>query len=315
MKRFPLPCLAAQFLSLGCLASLAVGADPKTDSPRANRADSTEPIGLFDAMEQGLVEAKFVARSAARGRIVMTNNTDKPLQIEIPEAFVGVPEALAQFGGGGGGGGLGGGGGGLGGGQQTVGGGGGGGGRGGGRGGGGFGGGGRGGGRGGAFSVPPEKVARVDVDLLCLDHGLRDPSSSKPYVIRPVENFVSDPAVVELLIAFGNGELPAGAAQAAAWHLHSGVSWNELAAKLTGTERHLVRHPYFSRAQLEAGMQIATRARQLGASRVLEPRPFKLPSEGIVEEPADSSPGEAESGTGSSVEEPPVEAEPEVEAS
>jgi hypothetical protein len=251
--------------------------------PLANvRAEST-PVGepaemdLFDAMQGGVVEAKFIARDSQRGRIVMTNKTPNPVSVVIPDAFIGVPQVQAQFGGGMGGmGGMGGGG------QQSVGGGGrGGGGRGGGGGGrGGFGGGrGGGGGRRGGFNIPPEKVVRVDVPLVCLDHGLKDPSSSKPYTIQPIENHIKDPAVIAIVSAYAAGDLPPGAAQAAVWNLNSGVGWDELAAKQTGTERNIVREPYFSGEELEAAVAIVNEARLATADQVVEPREFKLPGE------------------------------------
>lgn len=207
----------------------------------ATLADDTT-VDLFEAIDDELVDVKFIARDDRRGRLIVENKTGEPLALRMPEAFVGVP-VLAQFGGGGGGGFGGGGGGG-----QAVG-GGGGGGFGGGGGGGGFGGG------GGAFSVAPEKAAKIDVGLLCLDHGKRIPSSKKPYKIVPAdEHLSSKPEVIELLAAFGRGELQRGAAQAAVWHANSEVSWEELAAKLDGTVRSTVRNPYFTRQELHAAV-------------------------------------------------------------
>ena len=130
--------------------------------------------------------------------------------------------------------------------------------------GGGLGGGGGGqGGGGGFFSIPPEQTRKIDVALLCLDHGLRDPSSSKPYKMVPASDHIDNPAVVELLKAFGRGELNHDAAQAAAWHLNSGLSWDELAAKLSGTRRSFSRKPYFSADAIRAGMAYATEAQRL----------------------------------------------------
>lgn len=282
MKRTLALAWAASYLAAELLA-------PALTARAASPAEAVAPsVDLFDAMEQGQIEAKFIARSASNGRIILSNPTDKPVNVQIPDAFIGVPAQLAQFGGGGMGGGMGGGG------NQAVG-GGGGGGRGGGRGGGGrgggFGGGGRGGGRGG-FNVPPEKTVLVDVPLLCLDHGLRDPAASKPYVIRPIEDFIEQAAVIEVVRGFADGELPAAAAQAAVWHLNSGVSWDELAAKLTGTERNLVRAPYFSRDEMQAAIAIADRAHQLAAGKKVERRNFdpdKAKSSAIVEETGPSA--------------------------
>ncbi len=267
----------AGLLMVGVLVLPTWAADeaPSSETGSSEAADSSEakvlgsddvtPVDLFDAIDQGLVDVKFVARSSSKGRLVMTNKTKEPVSVLVPEAFAGVP-VLHQFGGGGGGGQGGGGGGG-----QCVG-GGGGGGRGG-------GGGGRGGGGGGAFSIAPEKIGRLDVPLLCLDHGLRDPSSSKPYEIRPIEDVVSSPALIAIVKAYANGELPAGASQAATWHLNSQVSWSDLASKLTGTTRSMVRNPYFSRTEMQTAMAIVNRAETMTAGEIVTPRNWKSPSQ------------------------------------
>jgi hypothetical protein len=239
-------------------------------SSRAEEGTTTAPaLDVFDAIDQGAVDVKLIAKDTERGRLVLTNKTDKPVDVIIPDAFAGVPVVMHQMGGMGGGG-MGGGGGG----QQSVGGGGGGGRGGGGRGGGGGGrgGGGRGGGR---FNVPAEAVTRIDVPLVCLDHGLKDPSSSKPYEIRPIEDVVSDPAVIEVIEAYTTGELESGATQAAIWHLNSKVDWQELSAKLTGTARNLVREPWFSEEEIKTAMQAVGQAQQLTAGKKVEPRNWK----------------------------------------
>lgn len=235
---------------------------------KAEEPEETPGLELFQAIDDGLIEVKFVARSDSKGRLVVTNKTDKPLDVQIPDAFAGVP-VLKQFGGGGGG--FGGGGVGGGGGNQSV--GGGGGGRGGGRGGRG------GGGRGGRFNIAPEKVERIDVPLICLDHGLKDPSSSKPYEIRPIEDVVDSPAVIEIVKAFASGELPRGACQAAVWHLNSEVTWVDLANKLTGTERQFVRGPYFSGAEIRVAMAIVHQAEMMTEGLEVKPRNWKSPGQ------------------------------------
>jgi hypothetical protein len=233
-----------------CSVEAATGkASGKTEAAKS------PAVPFFQAVDDGQIDAKFIARNDEEGRIIITNKTTKPVNVQLPEAFAGVP-VLAQVGGGGfGGGGRGGGGGGLGGGgggQQSVGGGGG----------GGMGGGGMGGG-GGMFSIPPEKTTKIDVPLVCLDHGLRDPSSSRPYKMIPADEHVNQPAVVELLKAFGRGELDHQAAQAAAWHLNNNLSWDQLAAKLQGTRRSPSRPPYFTRQQIQAGVAYANEATRL----------------------------------------------------
>jgi hypothetical protein len=215
----------------------------KAPAPKAATAE------FFAAMNDGQVDAKFIAKNDHAARLLITNKTNQTLNLQMPEAFAGVP-ALAQVGGGGfGGGGRGGGGfGGGGGQQQSV--------------GGGMGGGMMGGG-GGMFSIPPEQTAKINVAVVCLDHGLRNPSSSTPYKIVPAGDHLDNTAVIELLKAFGRGDLDHQATQAAAWHLNNEMSWQELASKLTGTRRSLSRSPYFSRQQIQAGMAYATEATRL----------------------------------------------------
>lgn len=218
--------------------------------------ESSEPIELFDAIDQDLVEVTFIAKNDEQGRVIVANKTDKPVNFRMPEAFVGVPVLAQQFGGGAGG--LGGGGGG----GQSVGGGGGG------MGGGGMGGGGMGG---GAFSVEPEKAAKISVPLVCLEHGKRIPSSKKPYKIVPAEDeLASKPEVIELLTALGKGQLNRDAAQAAVWHSTDDMSWQELAAKLDGTERSTVRNAYFTAAEIQAAIAYHSEAVRLAAVKAAE---------------------------------------------
>ena len=241
-----------RWTSLG-LALAAIGmvaAHKANESAAANKAQpnvAAKEVELFAGMQNGDLDVQIIAKSDHAGRVIIANKTGRPVNIKLPEAFAAVPVA-AQFGGGGGGQGGGGFGGGGGGGQQT--------------GGGGFGGGGggQGGGGGGLFSIPPEETAKINVELVCLDHGLRDPSSSKPYKLVPAEEHVDKPAVIELLKAVGRGELEHGAAQAAAWNLNSDVKWDALAAKQTGTVRNIHRSPYFSADQIRAGMAYAQEA-------------------------------------------------------
>lgn len=219
-------------------------------------AAPTETLDLFDAIDEGLVEVKFIARNDAKGRLLVENATDREVRFRVPDAFVGVP-VVAQLGGGGGGGG-----------GQSVGGGGGGGG---GLGGGGGGGGGGLGGGGGAFSVAPDKTAKINVPLLCLDHGKKIPGPAKPYeIVRASEHLASRPEVIELVAAYARGDLQRGAAQAAVWHANSDVSWQELAAKLNGTARSFTRQPYFTSAEIQAGLAYYNEALRRAAIRAAE---------------------------------------------
>lgn len=275
MKRGFLLSLLAFVLSIGLLHRCEAKAPPSKATFGAQKGFAEHDF--FEAMEKGLVDVKFIARNDRAARLIIANKLKDGVNLRMPEAFAAVPEAvLAQFGGGGlGGGGLGGGTGIGGGGAQGVGGGLGGGG-------GGLGGGGLGGG-GGVFSVPPEKVGKINLPVVCLDHGKKDPSSSMPYRIIPAEQYVKDSATIELLKAFGRGELQHDAAQAATWHLNNGLTWEQLATKRQGTERSIVRPPYFAPQSLQAALAYATEAERL-AKEAAKTKSFSPESEKSLSE-------------------------------
>lgn len=239
-------CLGIAVL-VGLLALPAAAVDRRRTGGRPQRGSaqvSGRTVELFQGIETGEIEVRFIAKNDRAANVFIANKTKEPLTIELPAAFAGVP-VLAQVGGGGGG--FGGGGSSSSsGGSQSL---------------GGGGGGGFGGGGGGFFNVAPEKVGLLQIDCLCLDHGKPDPTPHIPYEIRPIESVVQQQSVIELIKAFGTGRLSHSAAQAAVWHLNNGVTWEELARK-RGPRRYALRPkpPYFSPAELRLAFQLASEA-------------------------------------------------------
>lgn len=95
----------------------------------------------------------------------------------------------------------------------------------------GMGGGGMGGMGGGMFNVAPGKVGKIKVPTVCLEHGKADPNPRVQYEIRPIDSFTDNKQVAEICKMLGRGEVVQNVAQAAAWHLTDGLSWDELARK------------------------------------------------------------------------------------
>lgn len=253
-------------------ATWAAGKTSKRPLKKLTYDPNAEEVDLFKGMESGQLKVKLIPQNALGGNVLIENTTDKPLTVKLPQAAVGVPKHLAQFGGGfggggqggfGGGGGLGGGGLGGGGGQQQTGGGFGGGGLGGG-GQGGFGGGGGQGGffGGGAASIPPEQVGSIPFNSVCLQHGKPEPSVKSEYVLVPVEKFSDDPVLHQLLAAVGTGKVDTQAAQAAAWHLTDKMSWDQLANKAVQHTGGVAPTPYFSQAQLAGAQALLAQAKK-----------------------------------------------------
>ncbi|MEX2114818.1 MAG: hypothetical protein WD845_16615 [Pirellulales bacterium] len=223
---------------LACSTMVMAAERTAADGPAAAAVPAA--IDLFDAIDANVVDARLIHRDATEANVLITNKTDKPLTVRLPDAFAGVP-VLAQRGGGGGG---------RGGGgsntssQQST--------------GGGMGGGGMGGM--GMMNIAPEKVAKLKVTTVCLEHGKKEPRPGIPYEIKPLETVTTQPGVKELLTALGRERVSQRAAQAAAWHLANDMSWEQLANKrivhLNGTTEM-----WFSPQEVQGGMQLAHAAR------------------------------------------------------
>jgi hypothetical protein len=238
-------------------------------------------VDLFEGIKSGEIEVAIIPKDSKEGTITVKNKTNKPLTIKMPEALAAVP-VMAQLNGGGGG--LAGGGGGRnsggGGNQQNQ-----GMGMGGGMMGGGMMGGGMGGGMmgGGMFNVAAEKMAKVKLPALCLDHGMKDPSPHVQYTLIPIESYAKSPAVAEIVKMLGRGELDQHSAQAAAWHLQNGLTWDELANKIGAKHIGGRTEPYFNVAHLQRALA-ATRVANERAERApkIEPAP-KTPQKSLGE--------------------------------
>ena len=249
MKR--LRCCTLAFALLSCFF---LGARTRSATPTKPAAPA---VDLFEAIESGDVEVKLILKDSTGGNVTIANKTKKPLTIKLPEAFAGVP-VMAQFGGAGmgmGGMGMGGGGmgSGMGGGMQGF--GGGMGGMGGGM--GGMGGGMMGGGGGGFFNLAPEKVGKLKVVGVCLDHGKKDPNPRVTYELKPIETLVKDPQVVEVVKMVGSGEIRQHAGQAATWHLANGLTWQQLARKIGVKHLNGSTEPYFRHSDLNLAVRVA----------------------------------------------------------
>jgi hypothetical protein len=231
-------------------ASLLAGEKRQRPTKIGQYIPNAESVEMFAAIEKGDIAVKLIPKDSTECNIVIENKTKKPLNVKLPNAFAGVP-VLAQGGvpapGGGrsgrsgssgrsgnsgqnqsSGGGMGGGGGMM-------------------------------GGGGGMFSLPPEQVGKFKVATICLEHGKKEPRPAVPYEIKPVESFTSNPGVREVCEMLGSGQVNQRAAQAAAWHLSNGMTWQELANKRLRRANGMTQ-PYFSPAEIQAGIQIATSA-------------------------------------------------------
>jgi hypothetical protein len=254
------------FLACGLIVSASSRANAAESASATAPAISASAVtDLFEAEERQLVSLRYIPNDAKSAQIIVTNRTRRPLTLRLPASFAGIP-VLAQMGGmgmGGGGGQAGFAAGGIGGGPQATGGGGGMGGQGM----NGMGGGGMGMGGGGAFSIPPERSRTFRVPTVCLEYGKREPSSRMPYKLGRAETFSSDPKLAVVLESLGRGELSQKVAQAAAWHIANGLTWEKLAAEKIDHAGGIPDEPYFSQAELLAAHRVVAVATEVAARR------------------------------------------------
>jgi hypothetical protein len=239
------------------LSALLSAAEPRKRHVRITKPSydpKAKSVELLSAMESGEIKVQLIMKDSTEATVLVENTTKEPLNVRLPEAFVGV---LAQvdggdpFGGGGGGNNGGNQGGGFG---------------------GGFGGGGGGfGGGGGLFNVPPERgdifnvpaerIGAVKIAGVCLEHGKPDPNPRVKYLLKPVEAFSSDPALKQMLRLFGQKAINQRVAQAAAWHIASKMSWRELADKKIKRLGGAPPQPYFSAQELASAVRLVEAAK------------------------------------------------------
>ena len=110
------------------------------------------------------------------------------------------------------------------------------------------------------FNIPPEKVVKVKLPAVCLDHGHPNPRAAIPYEIKPLADCTTKPGIAELCTMLGRSELDQRVVQLAAWHINNGVSWKDLAAKRRNST--LLTRPIYSRKEIDAAKKAVAQARK-----------------------------------------------------
>jgi hypothetical protein len=128
----------------------------------------------------------------------------------------------------------------------------------------------------------------VPYESVCLEHGKAEPRPQVKYQLVRPEQYSSDPALHELLKMVSAGKIDKAAAQAAAWHISSGMSWQELAGK-TIDHVNAPDEPYFNPQSLQLAQAIVAeahkRAEQAEKAAPAEPG-LKLPPKARVPQAA-----------------------------
>ncbi|MCA9194404.1 MAG: hypothetical protein KDB03_21690, partial [Planctomycetales bacterium] len=111
---------------------------------------------------------------------------------------------------------------------------------------------------GGMFRVEPDKAAKLKVPCVCLEHGKTDPNPRMKYKIVRIEEVNADPKVARLCELLGKGQVPQNTAQAAAWHMANGLSWDELSVKNRIESRYTGNVRFFNGVELQNAFRLST---------------------------------------------------------
>lgn len=121
------------------------------------------------------------------------------------------------------------------------------------------------------FKVPAGKTVAVRAPTVCLDYGRRDPTPRMPYRLVALETVSQDPRLAVILGGLATGHVPQKVAQAAAWHLSSGRTWEQLTAEVIARAGGDPDVPFFSAAELAAAQRaVAIATKMVGDERASE---------------------------------------------
>jgi len=278
-------CSVGWLARLATLAAAVLVVPPLTASDQIKGVREFNPqdetVELFAGIEQGKLQVKLIAKDSTQCRVLITNKTDKPLNVSLPGAFAGVPvlaqmqfqpgnfppgnfqpgmpnlnnasNAPQQLGIGnrfGNNPGMG----------NPL-----------------FNMGGPGNnmmpGRGrmqpnfAPFNVAPENVAQLRLTSVCLEYGKPNPRPKMSYAIQPIQSATEKAEVEALCRMLGRGQVGQRAAQAAAWHLANEMSWDRLAQLRRKFAMGRITEPFFTLHELAEGKRAAEAAVEMAEKR------------------------------------------------
>jgi hypothetical protein len=112
---------------------------------------------------------------------------------------------------------------------------------------------------GGMFRLEADKPRKMTVATVCLEHGKLDPTPRMKYQVVPLAVVNPDPKVAEVCKLLGQRRVSQNTAQAAAWHLANGLSWNELAHKPKVVSKYTGVQMFFSPFEVQNAIRLVAK--------------------------------------------------------
>ena len=138
------------------------------------------------------------------------------------------------------------------------------------------------------FNIPAGKSGRVSIKTVCLEEGKPNPKSRMNYVIQPLEDLNSDPRIAEMCRMIANDEISQPAAQAAAWSVTDGLTWQEMLVKnrIERMDGSFVR--YFHPNDIRMAQQIVQVAAERAEARAKAEKDYSAVSDSYTYDDNDS---------------------------
>jgi hypothetical protein len=102
----------------------------------------------------------------------------------------------------------------------------------------------------------------MTVATLCLEHGKPDPNPRMKYRVVRLSEVNAAPEIAELCKAVARGDVPQNTAQAAAWHIANGLTWEELTSKPRMISEYTGIEYYFNRVEIQNALRVTALAQR-----------------------------------------------------
>ena len=102
----------------------------------------------------------------------------------------------------------------------------------------------------------PGKTRVFRFSTVCLEHGKAEPSARMPYRMIALDTWSDEPRLAFVMECLASGVITQKVAQAAAWHIANGLSWERLAAETIDHIGGVPDEPFFTAAELAAARQV-----------------------------------------------------------
>ena len=119
-----------------------------------------------------------------------------------------------------------------------------------------------GGGMGGMMRIDTDSPRKMTVATICLNHGKADPNPRMKYKVVRLAEVNDSPVIEEFCKALATGKVSQNTAQAAAWHVANGLTWDELTHKPRVISEYTGVEMFFTAFEVQAAMRLTATATQ-----------------------------------------------------